>query len=185
MSGARARVETELTVDNARLRADYLRETPLLTAAGIRAASGLGPRNRSEPASRWKREGRLFAVRRSGIDLYPAFQFADGSPLPPVKAILAALPAGMTGWQTALWFASSNGWLGGAAPQERLSDPEAVVAAAGRPCGPAVGQGAAPCAAAHGGAAAEGEGVRRPRAYRGGARSGTATKPGRAAAAAP
>ncbi len=139
MSGARARVETELTVDNARLRADYLRETPLLTAAGIRAASGLGPRNRSEPASRWKREGRLFAVRRSGIDLYPAFQFADGSPLPPVKAILAALPAGMTGWQTALWFASSNGWLGGAAPQERLSDPEAVVAAAGRLADPAIG----------------------------------------------
>lgn len=135
----RARVETELAVDNARLRSDYLRETPLLTAAEIRAASGLNPRNRSEPASRWKREGRLFAVRRSGIDLFPEFQFVDGVPRRPVKAILAALPAGMTGWQIAMWFASSNGWLDGAAPQERLADAEAVVEAAGRLADPAIG----------------------------------------------
>ena len=135
----RARVETELAVDNARLRSDYLRDTPLLTAAEIRAASGLNPRNRSEPASRWKREGRLFAVRRSGIDLFPEFQLVDGVPRRPVKAILAALPAGMTGWQIAMWFASSNGWLGGAAPQERLADPEAVVEAAGRLADPAIG----------------------------------------------
>lgn len=135
----RARVETGLDIDNARLRADYLRETPLLAAADIRAASGLAPRNRSEPASRWKREGRLFAVRRSGIDLYPAFQFADGGPHPAVKAILAALPHGMTGWQTAMWFASANGWLDGAAPQDRLSEPEAVVEAARRLADPAIG----------------------------------------------
>lgn len=135
----RARVETGLDIDNARLRADYLRETPLLAAADIRAASGLAPRNRSEPASRWKREGRLFAVRRSGIDLYPAFQFADGGPRPAVKAILAALPDGMTGWQTAMWFASANGWLDGAAPQDRLSEPEAVIEAARRLADPAIG----------------------------------------------
>ena len=135
----RARVETELDIDNARLRSDYLAETPLLAASGIRAASGLKPRNRSEPASRWKREGRLFAVRRSGIDLYPAFQLVDGAPRPAVKAILAALPDGMTGWQIAMWFASANGWLDGAAPQDRLSDPDAVIEAARRLADPAIG----------------------------------------------
>lgn len=135
----RAPAETALDIDNARLRAGYLRETPLLTAAEIRAASGLAPRNRSEPASRWKREGRLFAVRRSGIDLYPAFQFADGAPRPVVRAVLAALPDGMTGWQTAMWFASANGWLDGAAPQERLSDAQAVIGAARRLADPAIG----------------------------------------------
>ena len=36
----------------------------------------------------------------------------------------------MTGWQIAMWFASGNGWLEGAEPQERLSDPDAVVDAA-------------------------------------------------------
>ena len=135
----RAAVETALDIENARLRSHYLRETPLLTAAEVRAASGLEPRNRSEPASRWKREGRLFAVRRSGIDLYPAFQIADGAPRPAIKSILAALPNDMTGWQIALWFASANGWLDGAAPQDRLSDPDAVVDAARRLADPAVG----------------------------------------------
>ena len=135
----RAGAGAEIDVDNARLRADYLRETPLLTAAQIRAASGLSPRNRSEPASRWKREGRLFAVRRSGMDMYPAFQLADGAPIPAVKAVLAALPEGMTGWQIAMWFASGNGWLDGAEPQTRLADPDAVVAAARRLAEPAIG----------------------------------------------
>ena len=135
----RARVETKVDVDNARLRAEYLQETPLLTAAEVRAASGLQPRNKSEPASRWKREGKLFAVRRSGIDLYPVFQFADGAPRPVVKKVLAVLPKDMTGWQVALWFASGNGWLDGAEPQEYLSDPDAVIDAARKLVDPAVG----------------------------------------------
>ncbi|MDE0332435.1 MAG: hypothetical protein OXL41_11255 [Nitrospinae bacterium] len=135
----RHRVENELEIDNARLRSRYLQETPLLTGAEVRAASGLNPRNKSEPASRWKREGRLFAVRRSGIDHYPAFQFADGAPRPVIKEILAALPEEMTGWQIAMWFASGNGWLEGDEPQESLSDPEAVVDAARRLADPALG----------------------------------------------
>ena len=135
----RAAVETALELENARLRDDYLRKTPLLTAAEVRAASGLSPQNRSEPASRWKREGRLFAVRRSGIDLYPAFQFADGTPRPAIKSILAALPDEMTGWQIAMWFASANGWLDGTAPQDSLSEPDAVIGAAQRLAEPAVG----------------------------------------------
>ena len=135
----RARVETELDIDNARLRSEYLQETPLLTGAEVRAASGLHPRNRSEPASRWKREGKLFALRLQGIDLYPAFQFADGVPRPVIKEILAAVPSDMTSWQMAMWFASGNGWLDGAEPQECLSDPNAVVDAAHKLADPAVG----------------------------------------------
>ena len=136
---SRPRGENELEIDNARLRSRYFQETPLLTGAEVRAASGLNPRNKSEPASRWKREGRLFAVRRSGVDHYPAFQFADGAPRPVIKAILTALPKDMTGWQIAMWFASGNGWLDGDEPQERLSDPDAVVEAARRLADPAVG----------------------------------------------
>ena len=135
----RAPIETDLDIDNARLRAQYLQETRLLTSAQVRAASGLSPRNKSEPASRWKREGRLFAVRRSGTDLYPAFQFVDGVPHPAIRKILAALPKDMTGWQIAMWFASGNGWLGGDEPQTRLSDPDGVVAAASELTEPAVG----------------------------------------------
>ncbi|MCG8505593.1 MAG: hypothetical protein MI755_13380 [Sphingomonadales bacterium] len=135
----RAKVDEDLILDNAALRADYLRQTPTLTAAEIRRLSGLTPKNPSEPASRWKREGRVFAVRRSSADLFPAFQFADGAPLPAVRAILSALPEDMTPWQTAFWFASGNGWLGGAAPQECLASGEDVVRAASRLGEPAVG----------------------------------------------
>ena len=135
----RAPVEAQLEIDNAALRAEYLKETLLLTAAEVRAGSGLNPRNKSEPASRWKREGKLFAVRRSGVDLYPAFQLADGDPLPVIKEILAVLPRPMAGWQIAMWFASGNGWLDGAEPQERLSEPDAVVDAARKLADPAVG----------------------------------------------
>ena len=135
----RAANDTDLDMENARLQAEYLRDTRYLTSVQVRAASGLAPRNNSEPASRWKREGRLFAVHRAGRNLYPAFQFEDGVPRPVIRKILAALPKDMTGWQIAIWFASGNGWLNGDEPQRRLSDPDSVIEAARRLSEPAVG----------------------------------------------
>ena len=132
-------VEAELAVDNLELRRAYLDETPTLTAAQIHRMSGLTSRNTSEPASRWKSEGKTFAVRVGRRDLYPAFQFEDGAPRPVVREVLAALPASMTGWQKALWFASGNGWLDGDEPQQRLREGELVVAAARQISAPARG----------------------------------------------
>ena len=132
-------VEAELAVDNLELRRAYLDETPMLTAVQIHHMSGLRSRNASEPASRWKSEGKTFAVRVGRRDLYPAFQFEDGAPHPVVRDVLAALPEAMTGWQKALWFASGNGWLDGDEPQQRLHDGELVVAAARRLSDPARG----------------------------------------------
>ena len=125
----RADIRAQLEIDNARLRADYLQETRMLTATEIRAGSGLNPKNASEPASRWKREDRIFAVRHGGRDLYPAFQFADGQPRRVIKDVLAQMPRWATPWQIALWFASGNGWLDGATPEERLDAPGEVVEA--------------------------------------------------------
>ncbi len=132
-------VEAELAVDNLELRNRYMSETPMLTAAQIHRMSGLGSNNASEPASRWKAEGKTFAVRVRGRDHYPAFQFEDGSPRPVIKSILAALPVAMTAWQTALWFASGNGWLDGDEPRNRLDDGDSVVAAARQLAEPARG----------------------------------------------
>jgi len=126
----RADIRAQLEIDNARLRADYLQETRMLTGSEIRAGSGLNPKNASEPASRWKREARIFAVRHGGRDLYPAFQFADGQPRRVIKDVLAQMPRWATPWQIALWFASGNGWLDGATPEERLDAPGEVVEAA-------------------------------------------------------
>ena len=135
----RADVRAELEIDNARLRADYLQEERMFTAGEIRSGSGLNPKNRSEPASRWKREGRIFALRHGGRDLYPAFQFTEGQPRRVIKDILAVMPVSATPWQIALWFASGNGWLDGATPEERLDATGEVVEAARQLASPAEG----------------------------------------------
>ena len=82
------------------------------TGEQIHHVSSLLSRNKSEPASRWKKEDKTFAVRE------------DGAPRPVVRDVLAALPDTMTAWQKALWFASGSGWLDGDEPQRRLNDGE-------------------------------------------------------------
>lgn len=129
----RAPSDIDLERDNAALRARYLKTTPTYSASGIRSfQTGDPPKNPSDPAARWKREGRLFAVPHGNLDLFPAFQFRDGAPHPGIKKILKALPADMTPWQVAFWFASGNGWLGGETPQSSLDAIDEVVDAAGR-----------------------------------------------------
>ena len=132
-------IEGEMAIENLELRRVYLEETPTLTAAQIQLMSGLRSRNSSEPASRWKRERKTFAVRIGRQYLYPAFQFLDGKPHPVVSEVLDALPEVLTSWQTAFWFASGNGWLDGDMPQERLQDREMVVTAAARLSEPTIG----------------------------------------------
>ena len=136
----RPEVDLDLQRDNAALRADYIRQTPCYTATEIRSYQvGNLPKNPSDPAARWKREKRLFAVPYGNTDLFPAFQFQEGSPHPAVKKILNALPEGMSAWQIALWFASGNGWLDGAAPQSHLDSVDEVVDAAQQLNSPVVG----------------------------------------------
>lgn len=128
----RSKVDAQLELDNARLRAAYLEEVPTQSGREVRAASSLNPKNPSEPASRWKRERRVFAVRHGGRDLFPAFQFEDGYPRPVIKQILHQFPPTLTDWQIAIWFASGNGWLDGAEPRNRLDAPDEVIEAARR-----------------------------------------------------
>ncbi len=136
----RADIDRELEQDNAAARARYLMEVPTYAAADIHELMhGSRLSNPSEPASRWRREKRIFAVRSGRAQLYPRFQFADGGPLPIIRDILKRLPDGMTPWQTALWFHSGNGWLDGKSPDEALGDEEVVLRAAERLREPAIG----------------------------------------------
>ena len=136
----RAEVDGEIEQDNAELRARYLLEVPTYTAAEIHELMhGSQLRNPSEPASRWRREKRVFAVRGGRAQLFPRFQFADGNPRPVIKEVLKRLPDDMTPWQIAFWFRSGNGWLGGKSPEETLGDEDGVLYAADRLHEPAVG----------------------------------------------
>lgn len=128
-----------IALDNAAARARFLRETPCLTSAEIAAAAGHNARNASVTASRWKQQGRIFSVPAQGRDLFPAFQFRDGAPHPAVAPVLAALPADRSAWAIAFWFASGNGWLGGAAPAAMLDQPDRVLEAARRAAEPVIG----------------------------------------------
>lgn len=124
-------LEADLEIDNALLRKRYLDQHKTLTSGQIRLASGLKTRNPSEPASRWKRQGKIFGLPVGRADRYPAFQFIDGRPRPEVTEILTALPRSMSPWQIAFWFASGNGWIeNDAAPQDALHDMAGILAAA-------------------------------------------------------
>ena len=113
---------------------------PTYTAADIhKLMHGSQLSNPSEPASRWKREKRVFAVPVGRARLFPRLQFADGNPLPVIKEVLKRLPDGMTPWQIAFWFQSGNGWLDGRSPEEALGDEDAVLNAADRLREPAIG----------------------------------------------
>ena len=123
-----AEIDREIERENDEMRATYLQTTKLYTAEDIQG-----------PSAKWKREGRVFAIHDGEKDLFPAFQFADGEPLPIIKEILEALPDYMSPWQTAFWFESGNGWLGGKTPQECLKKESEVIDAAEQLAKPMIG----------------------------------------------
>ena len=117
---------------NVQARKAFLRDYEVLEAEQVHALYGSRAKNKSALAARWRAEGKIFAVEHESSLLYPAFQFdSQGRPRPVVADILSILAAKLSGWQLALWFVSSNGWLDGASPLDLLDDdPERVLDAA-------------------------------------------------------
>jgi hypothetical protein len=123
---------------NAEARRNFLEEFPALTSSEVADAANSRAANRASLANRWRDEGKVFAVRLGEQHLYPAFQFnAHGRPLEVIAGVLKRLSEGdLNDWQTALWFTSPTGWLGGHRPVDLLNDqPDAVVEAASREAG--------------------------------------------------
>ena len=97
----------------------------------VAAASTSG--NASATSSRWRNAGKVFTVGPTGGQRFPGFQFGeDGRPRPVIAQVLTVLGQRLSGWELALWFTGSNGWLVGERPVDVLdSDAELVVEAAG------------------------------------------------------
>lgn len=118
---------------NAKARTDLAEEFGLFSGVDVAALAASTSGNASATASRWKNEGKVFTVGPTGGQRFPGFQFSeDGRPRPVIAQVLAVLGERLSGWELALWFTGSNGWLGGERPVDVLdSDPELVVDAAG------------------------------------------------------
>jgi DNA-directed RNA polymerase specialized sigma24 family protein len=103
-----------------------------LTSADIGELAGSKASNRAALAHRWKSDGRIFAVTHQGTPTFPGFQFSpEGQPLPVIAELLAILGASHSGWELALWFIGSNGWLARRRPVDLLlTEPDRVIAAA-------------------------------------------------------
>lgn len=124
-----ATIRAQIDARNAKARVAFMGKFMTYSAEEVTAESGSQARNRSQTASRWKSEGKIFSIPWLGQERFPAFQFKDGRPLAVIADVLRALPDSMSAWETAFWFVSTNGWLDGAAPCDKLADARIVDAA--------------------------------------------------------
>ena len=118
----------------AEARRTVLESGDLLTAANVAKVAGLSASNPSTQPNKWKREGRIFALRHKGVDYFPGYALNPSHGYRPVEGlrqVLAVLRDRKDDWGVAYWFASVNGFLGGKRPQDLLvGQPERVLAAA-------------------------------------------------------
>lgn len=119
-------------VRNATARREFLAEFPTLTSAEVASSAGSAAKNVAALATRWRKEGRIFAVPWGGELRYPAFQFDDaGAPLPVIRSALEVFRGTGSDWQVALWFATPSPYLPRQArPIQVLWDQDGLLAAA-------------------------------------------------------
>ncbi len=119
---------------NAEARDAVLKSADWFTAAQLSQMANLKGRNANAQPSRWKRNGRIFALRQNGRNYYPGYALHPEAAYRPIKGlapILKRFEGELDEWDIAIWFASINGFLGGRAPKDLLlSAPDKALAAA-------------------------------------------------------
>lgn len=85
-----------------------------LTAEQLNALQSMPPKNKSHPASDWKRRGRIYGVSHGGREYFARYQFdALYQPLPIVRDVLKAFGEVADPWVLAAWFHFPNAWIVG------------------------------------------------------------------------
>jgi hypothetical protein len=119
---------------NAEARMAVLHGAEWVSAARLSEIAGFSGQNASAQPNKWKREGKIFALRQDGSDLYPGYALDPNAQYRPLKGLAPVLKAfgnELDAWDIAIWFASTNSFLGGAVPKDLLiGAPERVLAAA-------------------------------------------------------
>jgi hypothetical protein len=132
---------SELLADRVR-RIDTLRQVfaagDWLTGDQLNALQPDPPKSKSQPASDWKRRGRIFGVSRGGREYFARYQFdAMYEPLPVIRDVLKAFGEVADPWVLAAWFHYPNSWIAGAdaspvAPKDALDRRDDLIRAARR-----------------------------------------------------
>lgn len=129
-------IEARIDGKNAEMRAEFLKDFPVLDSAGVHRLAGLKGTNTSQTVNTWRQKGRILGLPVQGRNAYPRFQFdADGQPLALMEPVLAALPASLTAWQRAFWFVSPKEALDGKTPAEAVTTGDGRVVEAARAAG--------------------------------------------------
>jgi hypothetical protein len=121
-----ARVRSRVIEASEAVHHRFLSQVPTLRESDRTSIRMGGP----DALRRWRAERRIFSVPADGEHLFPAFQFDQKGPKAVIASILAALPREFSDWEIALWFVSSNPWLGRASPRDLLSEPNRLIQAA-------------------------------------------------------
>jgi len=116
---------------NVQSRAAFVAEFNLYTADQLLTRFGIS----ADALEELERSNQIFSVEYLQTKYFPLFQFDDaGKPVLATSRVVQLFRGG--GWETALWFTSSNGWLDGERPVDALPhDPDAVVEAADQEVG--------------------------------------------------
>jgi len=116
---------------NVQARAAFVAELSLYTAGELLTRFGVS----ADILDELERSNQIVSVEYLRTKYFPAFQFdGAGKPVSAISRVVQLFGKG--GWETALWFTSSNGWLDGERPVDVLTcDPEAVVEAADQEVG--------------------------------------------------
>lgn len=107
-----------------------------LTSEQLNSLQDAPPKSKSQPASDWKRRGRVYSVSRGGREYFARYQFdAMYEPLPVMREVLEAFGDVADPWVLAAWFHYPNAWVvdadgGPVAPKDALDRHDDVVRAA-------------------------------------------------------
>lgn len=117
-----------------RRKVRLLRSGDFLTAEAFAVLAQLGTEQSRAELEKWKRAGNIFSLVHEDKEYFPLYAFDPASsfrPFSSLAAIITTLCSSKPDRAVALWFGSSNSYLGGQMPKDvMVSDPARVLDAA-------------------------------------------------------
>lgn len=116
-------------------KARLLSSGDFLTAEAFAVMAQLSTEQCTLELMAWKRARSIFALAHEDKEFFPLYAFDPASgfrPLSPLAAIITTLASSKHDWAMALWFSSSNSYLGGQMPKDVMATVPARVLDAAR-----------------------------------------------------